>query len=124
MPKLTSPPLYGEPEESMSDDPRALHRGSNALKERFRVRRGKAFAAAVSLLATAFVAGACASPPPPDPYCSNAPLPGGADVKSGQGALQVEGTTSAYFYVLDPTGKPVNHQSLGRTLAVDPGNIS
>lgn len=73
------------------------------------------------MLAAAALSGSCGAPAPQDPYCSIAPLPGGAERKTGQGALQVEGTTSAYFYVLDPAGKSVNHQSLGKTLALDPG---
>jgi hypothetical protein len=85
------------------------------------LQRVTKFELAVPLLATAFLASSCGTPAPQDPYCSIAPLPGGADIKAGQGALQVEGTTSAYFYVLDPAGKPVNHQTLGKTLALEPG---
>ena len=84
-------------------------------------RREKTIARATSLVAVVLLTGSCGSPPPKDPYCSQAPLPSGASVKSGQGALQVEGSTSAYFYVLDTAGKPVNHERLGKTLALDPG---
>lgn len=86
-----------------------------------RIRRSKWRAGAAWLPALAFLAASCGSPPPQDPYCSSAPLPGEATVKSGQGALQVDGTTSAYFYVHDAAGKSVNHQALGRSLALDPG---
>jgi len=91
------------------------------MKGRFAIRRGKASALAIFVLAAAILLGSCGTPPPQDPYCSVAPLPGGADVKAGQGALQVEGTTSIYFYVLDPAGKSVNHQTLGKALALGPG---
>ena len=75
----------------------------------------------ILVLAAAVLATSCGAPAPQDPYCSIAPLPGAADLKAGQGALQVEGATSAYFYVLDPAGKSVNHQILGKTLALSPG---
>jgi len=91
------------------------------MKGRLAIRHGKARALAIFVLAAAILLGSCGTPPPQDPYCSIAPLPSGADVKSGQGTLQVEGTTTAYFYVLDAAGKSVNHQSLGKTLALGPG---
>ncbi|MGQ0546440.1 MAG: hypothetical protein ACT4P3_14075 [Betaproteobacteria bacterium] len=69
----------------------------------------------------AFLAASCGSPPAPDPYCSSAPLPGDAKVKSGQGALQVAGTTSAHFLIFDSAGKPVTNHLLGTTAALDPG---
>jgi 6,7-dimethyl-8-ribityllumazine synthase len=91
------------------------------MQGRLAIRRGKASALSIVALAAAILLVSCGTPAPHDPYCSIAPLPGGIDVKAGQGALQVEATTSAYFYVLDPAGKSVNHQTLGKTLALESG---
>lgn len=85
------------------------------------VQFGKSCLSLTALLAAAVLAGACGSPPPKDPYCSQAPLPAGAEVKSGQGGLLVEGATGDYFYAVDASGKQVNHQTLGRTLGLGPG---
>lgn len=63
----------------------------------------------------------CRGEPPSDPYCSYGPLPSGIDVKAGQVALQVEGSTSAYFYVYDESGKQINYQTLNAALGLNPG---
>jgi hypothetical protein len=74
------------------------------------------------LPALALLAASCGSPPPPpDPYCSSAPLPADLKVQSGQGALQVDGTTAVQFLVFDPAGKPVDNKLLGRAMAVGAG---
>lgn len=91
------------------------------MRGQLAIRRGKASALAIFVLAAAILLGSCGTPPPQDPYCSQTPLASGADVKSGQGALLVEGSTTAYFYVLDAAGKSVNYQNLGKTLALGPG---
>jgi len=56
-----------------------------------------------------------------DKCCISGPLPQGVDIKSGQGALQVEGNTSVNFYVLDKSEKQISYQSLNQPLALDPG---
>ena len=63
----------------------------------------------------------CGEKPAPDPCCTFTGLPPDANVKDGQGALQVDGGTSAYFYVFDASGKQVSYQSLNKTLSLDPG---
>ncbi len=63
----------------------------------------------------------CGGKPSADPCCSFSDLPPGADIKAGQGALQVEGSTSATFYVFDERGKQVNYQTISKTLTLDPG---
>ncbi len=76
---------------------------------------------ALALFTPALLLSSCGSPPPQDPYCSYAALPGGLEVKSGQGALQIEGIDDTYFYALDETGKQLGYQSLGKTLGLNPG---
>jgi 6,7-dimethyl-8-ribityllumazine synthase len=82
----------------------------------------KAFLFAGILLAVTLSLYSCSGQPPSDPYCSHAPLLSGTDVKTGQGALQVEGTTNAYFYVFDASGKQVGTESLNKTLGLNAGN--
>jgi hypothetical protein len=78
-------------------------------------------ATAAWLPALAFLV-SCGSPPaPPDPYCNSGPLPADLKTTSGQGALQVDGTTSVQFLVFDLAGKPAHNGPLGRTLALDRG---
>jgi 6,7-dimethyl-8-ribityllumazine synthase len=67
------------------------------------------------------VVASCGKPPPEDPYCSYGPLPAGAEVASGQGALQVEGSHATYFYALDETGKQIGYGSMGKALGLAPG---
>ena len=69
----------------------------------------------------AIMSSSCAGRPPNDSYCSYEPLPASVDAKADQGALEVEGITSTYFYVFDEGGKQNSYQSLGRTLGLDPG---
>jgi len=57
-----------------------------------------------------------------DPCCKTNPLPPGIEIKSGQGGLQVNGNTDAYFYALDQSGKQIGYQKLNGTLALDPGD--
>jgi hypothetical protein len=84
------------------------------------IRSGNGCGAAC-LLALALLAASCGSPPPPDPYCTSAPLAADLKVKSAQGALQVDGTTSVQFLVFDLAGKPVDNKVLGRMVSVAPG---
>lgn len=83
--------------------------------------RLRAFLLAAASLVFLLAASSCGKSPPADPYCSYSPLPAGAEAKAGQGALQVEGTIAGYFYVFDKAGKQIGYQSLGKTLAIDPG---
>ncbi|HEY9489277.1 MAG TPA: hypothetical protein VIQ51_13125 [Chryseosolibacter sp.] len=46
------------------------------------------------------------------------------NLKDGQGALQVEGSTAAYFYVVDKDGKPAGSQALNKILTLDPGTYT
>ena len=56
-----------------------------------------------------------------DPCCVFSEIGAGAEIKSGEGGLQVDGTTTAYFYVFDKSGNQVNYQSLNKTLSLPPG---
>jgi hypothetical protein len=73
------------------------------------------------LLASVVLLFSCGEKPTADPCCTFAELPGNADFKDGQGAVQVDGSTSTYFYVLDEAGQQVSYQSLNQTLGLDPG---
>ena len=44
-----------------------------------------------------------------------------ADLEDDQGLLQVQGSTAAYFYALDETGKQIGYQSLNQPLALEEG---
>jgi hypothetical protein len=85
------------------------------------IRNGNGGAGATWLLALASLAASCGSPPPPDPYCSSTPLPADLKMQSGQGALQVDGTTAVQFLVFDLARKPVDNKLLGGTVVVGPG---
>jgi hypothetical protein len=91
------------------------------MRQESTIRSGNGCAGVACLLALALLAASCGSPPPPDPYCSSAPLPSDVKVKTGQGALQVDGTTAVQFLVFDLARKPVDNKLLGRTVAVGPG---
>ena len=75
--------------------------------------------AAVALLLLAFAA--CKKSPPPDPLCSYQPVPQTTRLEPGQGALQVSGTTDAYFYLRDKAGKQVASGALNLAVGVKPG---
>jgi hypothetical protein len=64
---------------------------------------------------------ACGEKRATDQCCTFSDIPQTADVKDGQGLLQVQGSTSAYYYVLDETGKQLGYQLLNETLPLDPG---
>ena len=91
------------------------------MKKRSALRSDRGTLLASLVLVSAFLPVGCTSPPPADPYCSYTPLRTGADVKSGQGALEADGTTDAYFYVVDANGKQIGYASLGKALGLDPG---
>jgi len=40
---------------------------------------------------------------------------------AGKGMLQIDGSTSAYYYVLDQTGQPLKHQHLNKPVVLEPG---
>ena len=58
-----------------------------------------------------------------DPCCVFSELTKETNVKEGFGALQVEGSTSSYYYVfdLDQTGNQAGYNSLNKVLALAPG---
>lgn len=85
------------------------------------IRRGNRRVGAAWLVVLPLLAASCSSPPPPDPYCSSTPLPADLKVQSGQGALQVDGTTPVQFLVFDLARKPVGNRLLGGTVTVKPG---
>ena len=64
----------------------------------------------------------CSKKLPSDPCCAFGELPAGSDAEDGQGYLQVEGSTSAYYYVLDAAGQQVTYQSLNKGVALNPGH--
>ncbi len=53
--------------------------------------------------------------------CIFTDLPRDAEAKDGQGWLQVQGSTPAYFYVVDEAGKQVGYKLLNEHLALDEG---
>jgi len=65
--------------------------------------------------------GSCKKNHPPDACCNFTDVPRDADISDGHGALLVQGSTSAHFYVLDGSGKQVASQRLNETLALEPG---
>ncbi|HET9487437.1 MAG TPA: hypothetical protein VFO54_08385 [Chryseosolibacter sp.] len=74
-----------------------------------------------SLVLSLFLFLSCGEKKPSDPCCTFAELPATVKAGDGQGALQVEGSTNAYFYVEDETGKQVGYELLNHTLSLDPG---
>lgn len=66
----------------------------------------------------------CAEKRNVDPCCTFSDIPATADVKDGQGLLQVEGSTPSYYYVLDETGKQVAYQLLNETLPLESGRYT
>lgn len=85
------------------------------------LRLGKAFFSEGVLISLLFYSMSCTGRPLVDPNCSIEPMPSGGSVQTGQGALQVDGSTSAYFYVYDEDGKQIGYQSLNNLLAMNPG---
>lgn len=63
----------------------------------------------------------CSEKAPVDPCCQISDLPPNSGAADGQGYLLVEGSTNAYFYVLNESGEEVNYQSLNKGLALDEG---
>ena len=64
---------------------------------------------------------ACTEKRKEDPCCTYTNLPASIDINDGHGLLQVEGSTSAYYYVIDDTGKQAGYQLLNETLSLEPG---
>ena len=56
-----------------------------------------------------------------DPCCVFSDITDQTDVAEGQSVILVEGSTDAYFYVLDETGKQLTYQSFNKNVAVAPG---
>ena len=64
----------------------------------------------------------CSSPPESDPCCSYTRLDYATDVEQDQGLLQIDGSTSAYYFVLDDAGRKVKHERLNHSVALDAGS--
>lgn len=75
----------------------------------------------LTLSCTCFLLFTCSERPASDRCCSFATLPAEAKIQSGQGALQVEGSTATSFYVLSGNGERVGYQSMNQLLPLDPG---
>lgn len=56
-----------------------------------------------------------------DPCCVFSELTKEATITDGYGALQVEGSTSSYYYVFDENGDQIGYGSLNKVLALAPG---
>ena len=67
---------------------------------------------------------ACGEKPGRDRCCAFSDIPEMADLKDGQGLIHIEGSTTAYYYVLDEAGKQLASQLLNVTLALDPGRYT
>ena len=80
-----------------------------------------AFLRIMPLSGAFFLFFSCAEKPAEDPCCTFSDLPSTADVQDGQGALHVEGSTIAYYYVVDQTGKQVGYETLNAMLPLEPG---
>ena len=66
----------------------------------------------------------CSENPVSDPCCQFTKITGLENLKDGQGALQVEGSTATYFYVVDEGGKQAGSQSVNKILSLDPGTYT
>src|SRR5687768_488443 len=73
---------------------------------------------------TAILFAGCAVKPQPDECCSFSDLAHPTQVEDDQGTLHVLGSTSAYYYVLDETGKQVAYKLLNETLNLDAGRYT
>src|SRR5579864_2203176 len=76
----------------------------------------------LTFLLLTFIFSSCKKAPQPDGVCTYDPLPAGADVPSGQGGALTTGTTDAYFYAFDTTGKQIGAQVSNRLLALKPAD--
>lgn len=77
--------------------------------------------APAALLILYFLVVSCSDKPPVDPCCQFSELSADAEVKEGQGMLQVEGSTGAYYYVFNEQNEQISYQALNKTLALEPG---
>ena len=59
-----------------------------------------------------------------DPCCVFSELATQANITDGYGALQVEGSTSSYYYVYDQNGDQAGYASLNKVVALAPGRYS
>lgn len=69
-------------------------------------------------------AASCTDKPPVDPCCAYSPITERAEVGDDQGLLQVEGSTTASYYILDEEGKQIGSESLNRAVALDAGRYT
>lgn len=63
----------------------------------------------------------CSEKPVPDPCCEFSEATGEEDLYDGQGILQVEGSTAAYFYVFNDAGEQIGYETLNKTMTLDEG---
>jgi 6,7-dimethyl-8-ribityllumazine synthase len=59
---------------------------------------------------------------PDDPFCRYEPLPASSGIPAGQGGVQVAASDDEYFYILDKSGKEINHGRLNMSAPVKPGD--
>ena len=64
----------------------------------------------------------CKKALPPDTLCTYEALPPTADVPAGQGAIEVLGSTDAYFYAFDSTAKQIGSHPVNGLLSIKPGD--
>lgn len=63
---------------------------------------------------------ACGEKPVADACCTFSGL-NHAGIKTDQGAIQVQGSTTAHFYVFDENGTQIGYQHLNKMVLLDPG---
>jgi hypothetical protein len=76
-----------------------------------------------------FAAGAmavlsCSHAPAGDACCRFTELTHISDLDEGQGLLQIDGSTSVYYYILDESGQRSRRERLNHPVALDPGTYS
>lgn len=74
------------------------------------------------VLAVGLSALGCSRAPVSDSCCSYTKLDHQNDVEQGQGLLSIDGSTSAYYFVLDDAGRKVKHERLNHPVALDAGS--
>jgi hypothetical protein len=67
-------------------------------------------------------ASSCSEKPQADPCCRISDIPPGSNTPSGQGAVRVDGSTTATYYILNDKGQQVAYESLSKSLDLAPGS--
>jgi hypothetical protein len=86
--------------------------------------RLRAFFLKMICLALIMISNACKNLPQPDACCVYSHVASTANLGDGQGALQVQGSTSSYYYVIDENGKKSASALLNETLNLDAGQYN